>query len=231
MLFTWSNNSEEILVDGQLGQRILSMLPEGHKACQWQLKRRTSEYKAAWRGSQKRMVSSSLSQPICLRALWEKLSRGPTLGALHWLTRLLVVFFSKKQVHTTGKLVFLIQRQALDTAPFNSSTILSIHFVQSALQALACANEVWISLHLSFSLLFCISFFPPAYTQVAKLRISVGLRDKSRSEGTLTGMALLTVVLYTQERIVYSVRHPSNNCSDSDTFSWKSSADLLAIPK
>lgn len=49
--------------------------------------------------------------------------------------------------------------------------------------------------------------------------------------GKLTGMALLRVVLYTQERIVYSIRHPSNNCRDSDTFSWKSSADLLAIPK
>lgn len=47
----------------------------------------------------------------------------------------------------------------------------------------------------------------------------------------LTGMALLTVVLYTQERIVYSERHPSNSCSDSDTFSWKSSADLFEIPK
>lgn len=33
MLFTWSNNSEAILVDGQLGQRQrVNMLPEGHKA-------------------------------------------------------------------------------------------------------------------------------------------------------------------------------------------------------
>ncbi|TNN83732.1 hypothetical protein EYF80_005908 [Liparis tanakae] len=43
-------------------------------------------------------------------------------------------------------------------------------------------------------------------------------------------MALLMVVLYTQERIVYSARHPSNSCRDSDTFSWKSSADLLEMP-
>lgn len=48
MPFTWSNNSEEILADGQLGQRQrVSMLSEGHKARQWQLEWRTSEYKAA----------------------------------------------------------------------------------------------------------------------------------------------------------------------------------------
>ncbi len=87
MLFAWSNNSEEILVDGQLGQRQrVSMLPEGHKACQRQLERRTSEYKAAWRGSQKKKkkkdgpVSSSPSQPVCPRVLWEKLAWGPTVG-------------------------------------------------------------------------------------------------------------------------------------------------------
>lgn len=50
MLFTWSNNSDEILVDGHLCQRQrATMLPEGHKACQWKLER-TAEYKVVWRG-------------------------------------------------------------------------------------------------------------------------------------------------------------------------------------
>lgn len=60
---------------------------------------------------------------------------------------------------------------------------------------------------------------------------SAAFKAYPAEEGPLTGMTLLTVVLYTQERVVYSVRHPSNSCSDSDTFSWKSSADLFAIPK
>lgn len=82
MLFTWSNNSEEILVDGQLGQRQrVSMLPEGHKACQWQLERRTSEYKAAWRGSQKRTGQSS-PPPLIQSALGHCGKSWP--GAQHW---------------------------------------------------------------------------------------------------------------------------------------------------
>ena len=61
MLFTWSNNSEEILADGQLGQRQrVSMLSEDHKARQWQLEWRTSEYKAAWREGAKRGWASFL---------------------------------------------------------------------------------------------------------------------------------------------------------------------------
>lgn len=82
MLFTWSNNSDEILVDGHLCQRQrATMLPEGHKACQWKLER-TAEYKVVWRGSQKRTGQSPPPppcQPVCPRALWEKLDWGPAL--------------------------------------------------------------------------------------------------------------------------------------------------------
>ena len=49
--------------------------------------------------------------------------------------------------------------------------------------------------------------------------------------GALTGMPLLRVELYTQERMVVMATHPSKSCRDSDTFSWKSSADLLVPPK
>lgn len=65
-------------MDGQLGQRQrVSMLPEGHKACQ------TSAYKAAWRGSQKRTglppPTPSLSVSLPKGTVGKKLARGPTL--------------------------------------------------------------------------------------------------------------------------------------------------------
>lgn len=141
---------------------------------------------------------------------------------------------SNKEVRTAGKLDFGAQREALDVAPLAGSTALPIPFTKSVLRALACANEVWVSLHLSFLSFFF--FLSLSSHQLIHWSLKSGVlsgceRKRVGRKGKLTGMALLTVVLYTQERIVYSVRHPSNNCSDSDTFSWKSSADLLAIPK